>query len=518
MRHDIPANGPGPATPGDLITRRRRGAHGRRQVRSSPRRFVGLGLLGLITAVAGTFTLGAGAAFAYWVAVSHPNAAVASAGTLPTPAGMANAATGSSLAISWTAPGNPKPQYYTVLRCAGTSSCTPAAPIASGGCKGQVDAVACTDTGLDPDTTYTYAIRATYYNWTSTSASFQGTTIAADMTKLVIPCMAVTGPASATANLGPITIELQDADGNPVPAGTGGLTVHLTSNSAGNHEFSTTRNGTPTSTITIAQGSAAATFYYGDEKAGSPAITATAAAVSPATQQETITAAAPSKLAVISPDVSGPASATANLGPITVQLQDAYGNPVHARPGGVTVHLTSNSAGTHDFSATRNGTPKSTVTIAAASQTATFYYGDEKVGMPTITAAATGVSPATQQETITASAPSKLAIVSAAVSGTASATASLGPVTIQLQDAYGNPVHAGPGGVTLHLTSNSTGTHVFSATRNGTPITTVSIAAGSATAIFYYGDETAGSPIITAAATGISPAIQRESITAATSA
>ncbi len=359
-------------------------------------------MLGLVGAVAGTMTLGAGAALAFWVATSHPNAAAASAGTLPAPAGMASTATSSSLVISWTASGNPKPQYYTVLRCSGTARCTPAAPIDSGGCKGPIDAVTCTDSGLDPDTTYTYAIRASYYSWTSTSATFQGTTTAGDATKLAITSAAGSGPASATANLGPITVQLQDAFGNPVRAGSRGLTVHLTSNSSSTHEFSATRNGTPAASVTIAPGSATATFYYGDEKAGTPAITAAASAVSPATQQETITANTQSKLAITSAAGSGPASATANLGPITVQLQDAFGNPVRAGTRGLTVHLTSNSSSTHEFSATRNGTPAASVTIAPGSATATFYYGDEKAGTPAITAAASAVSPATQQETITA--------------------------------------------------------------------------------------------------------------------
>jgi len=269
--------------------------HGRRRVRRSSLRFVGLGLLGLlglIAAVAGTLALGGGAAFAYWVAMSHPSAAAATAGTLPTPAGIANAATSSSLGISWADPGNPKPQYFTVLRCNSTPRCTPDEPVGSDGCMGPIDALACTDSGLNPDTTYTYAIRATYYSWTSTSAAFQGTTTADDLMKLAFKCAPASGPASATANLGPITIQLQDAFGNPVHAGPEGLTVHLTSNSTGPHEFSATRNGNYTTTVTIAPGSQTATFYYGDKKAGSPAITATATALTPVTQHETITAGA----------------------------------------------------------------------------------------------------------------------------------------------------------------------------------------------------------------------------------
>ena len=105
---------------------------------------------------------------------------------------------------------------------------------------------------------------------------------------LVITSPAVTGAATASPGLGPITVELVTAGG--APAATG-ITVQLSSSSTGASEFSATPGGSPVTSIVIPPGDSAATFYYGDELAGQPVITAAAAGVSSGTQTETVTAA-----------------------------------------------------------------------------------------------------------------------------------------------------------------------------------------------------------------------------------
>jgi hypothetical protein len=104
---------------------------------------------------------------------------------------------------------------------------------------------------------------------------------------LVITTPAVTGPASAHPDLGPITVQLVTAGGAPA---TSGVTVQLSSSSGGPSEFSATAGGSPVTSIDIPPGQSAATFWYGDEAAGQPVITAAAAGVAPGTQTETVTA------------------------------------------------------------------------------------------------------------------------------------------------------------------------------------------------------------------------------------
>ena len=171
-----------------------------------------------------------------------------------------------------------------------------------------------------------------------------------------------------------------------------------------------------------------------------------------ATQQETITAGAAAQLVFTTGAVSGGASNSPTLGPITVQEQDAYGN---VSTTALTVNLSSSSAGTHEFAATSGGTAITSINIAAGSSTATFYYGDTKAGIPIITAAAAGVTSGTQPETVTALAGTQLAITSSAFSAAANASATKA-FTVTLEDTYGNATTSASA-TTVNLTSTSAG-------------------------------------------------------------
>jgi hypothetical protein len=134
----------------------------------------------------------------------------------------------------------------------------------------------------------------------------------------------------------------------------------------------------------------------------------------------------------------------------------------------------------------------------------------------TLAASSPGVAGAVSAPfTVTAAAASRL-VVAGPASGIASATATVGPFTVQRQDSFGNPVTAGSTDVTL--ASNSAGAKVFAATAGGAPLTKVTIPAGAASASFFYGDTKAGSPAITAAATGLGQATAQVTVTAAAAA
>jgi len=86
---------------------------------------------------------------------------------------------------------------------------------------------------------------------------------------------------------------------------------------------------------------------------------------------------------------------------ITIQVQNASGNPTNVAAA-TTVNLTSSSAtGKFDTSASGlfNGTIVS-VTIAAGANSASFFYKDTTAGTPTITAASAGLTSGTQQVTV----------------------------------------------------------------------------------------------------------------------
>ena len=226
------------------------------------------------------------------------------------------------------------------------------------------------------------------------------------------------------------------------------------------------------------------------------------------TQVEGIKAAAAAKLAFTSSAFSAGSSNSATNA-FTVSLEDTFGN-VTTKTTSTTVTLSSNS-GTGKFAATSGGTATTTVPIPANQQSVTAYYGDPTVGTPIITASSSPLNPASQTETIVA-APTKLVFTTGAVSGNASKNASLGPITVTEEASNGTPTTVG---MTVNLSSNSTGTYIFSTTNGATTptgATSVTIPGGQSSVTFYYGDTKAGSPVITAAATGLTSAMQTETV------
>ncbi len=107
-----------------------------------------------------------------------------------------------------------------------------------------------------------------------------------------------------------------------------------------------------------------------------------------------------------------------------------------------------------------------------------------------------------------------VAITSAPATGSASSTADLGAITVELQDASGASVDAATA-TAVSLSSNSTGTAVFAATRRGPAITSVTIPSGSSSVSFFYGDTRAGTPTVTAAVAGLTRATQVVTVTPA---
>jgi hypothetical protein len=102
-------------------------------------------------------------------------------------------------------------------------------------------------------------------------------------------------------------------------------------------------------------------------------------------------------------------------------------------------------------------------------------------------------------------------ITSPAVSGAATASPVLGPITVQLTTTAGTPVITG---AIVELSASSPGHSEFAASSGGIPVTSVVIVPGTSSTTFYYGDELAGRPVITAAVAGAQPATQTETVTA----
>ncbi|MET4637556.1 hypothetical protein ABIE24_000776 [Mycetocola sp. 2940] len=323
-------------------------------------------------------------ASAYWKSAGTASTRAAT-GTLLAPASVTvPIASSGDVDVSWTpSAGSPTPSGYFVTRTTGgvtTAACGSSRTVL-------LTTASCTDVSV-PDGTYTYTVTAGFRSWTASRISSGSVTVTSPVaTKLVFLTPAVSGQASDVANLGPITVELQDDSGVPMAAPSGGAVVTLTSSSLGTKIFSAALGGPAVTSVTIPAGSFAATFYYGDRTAGTPTITARTGLLS-ASQTATVTAAAGSTLAFISAQANGAATnpSRATVGPITLQFQDRFGNAVIATSD-IVINLSSDSKNVPVFAATYAGTATTTVTILANSSSVAFFHGDTKAGAPEITAA-----------------------------------------------------------------------------------------------------------------------------------
>ena len=358
-----------------------------------------------------------------------------------------------------------------------------------------------------------------------TGATTNGFTMVADNANKFAFTTTVAGNHTVgnTATVGPFAVQVQDQFGNPVANTGAAATLSLSSTSTGTTFFTTTNGGAAAGAVTIANGaSTSSNFYYADTKAGTPTINLAGATVNgqavtgASTGGFTMVAGNANKFVFIT-TVSGnqTVSATATVGPFAVQVQDQFGNPV-ANTGffPVTLNLSTTSAGTTGhapfFTTTNGGAAAGAVTIAnGASTSSNFYYSDSKAGSPTVNLAGatvngqalTGIS--TNGFTMVAGNANKLAFTTTVLGNqTVSATATVGPFAVQVQDSFGNPVANTGTPVSLLLSSSSTGTTFFTTTNGGAAAGAVTIANGASTSSnFYYSDTKSGTPTITASAT-----------------
>ena len=273
----------------------------------------------------------------------------------------------------------------------------------------------------------------------------------ATSTKLAFTSNSLTGTASGSASLGPITVQEEDAYGDPVPTTTP-VTVSLSSSSTGPNEFAAASGGAAITSVTIPANSSSATFYYGDTKAGSP----TPHGVG-------------SRLGVRGPSPRRsprrqPPSSPSRSSPLTRGLEQFCHNSVQRHSRG---HLRQRD---HEDQR-HHGEPDFDVLPVPSSQPPRAGRRVTSVNLPANTSSVTA-STATrmsarrrsprprrvstsgsQPETITTG-PTKLVLTGPAA-GSASATASLGPFTVTEEAANGTPTTVGE---TVNLTSSSVGT------------------------------------------------------------
>ncbi len=220
------------------------------------------------------------------------------------------------------------------------------------------------------------------------------------------------------------------------------------------------------------------TFYNGADTAGP----SSSIAVSPAPA---------AKILITSTALSQAAGAS---GQVVVQLADQFGNVGATSATDQTIGLSTTSPDGAFYASPTSTTPITSVTIPAGQSSASVYYEDTLAGTPMITASDTAFnSTRNQTETINPGPVSQLAITSSALTLDAGSD---GEIDFQLEDSYGN---ASPASTAQSITlgTTSSGGEFYLSPSNTVPLSELSIAAGQSSAVVYYIDTVAGTPILT---------------------
>ena len=295
----------------------------------------------------------------------------------------------------------------------------------------------------------------------TTGANGQSNTfnvVAAPATQLVYTA-GTTQSLTTSAVSTVITVQLEDSNGNPVTAGTGGVTVNLGTSTTTGTFWSNAGGTTKITSITIPSGSSSASFYYSDTAAGQATLTASSGTLTPATTTFTING---DKLVFTT-------GATQSLAPgetsteIQITQETATGGADYNLFTSTTIQLTSSSS-TGKF-VNSAGTQIYSITVGDLSDTSgTFYYLDSSPGTPTLTGYAGGFTSATTVFTIYSPTLNHFTVTS---SGYTQETGTAFSITITAIDQNGNTYTGYTGTADTNTLTASSGTISPTSTTNG---------------------------------------------------
>lgn len=304
------------------------------------------------------------------------------------------------------------------------------------------------------------------------------------------------------------TLELRDAWGNPTSPG-GATPVSLTATPAAGFGFFSDP-GCATAATGLDLASRDYVFFRGTQP-GQVVLSASASMLAPATQQATIVAGAAARLAfVTAPHVTTAGTCSPA---VVLEARDASGNPTRVAAD-TTVALTASALSL--FSDAACSTPLGTVQLTAATATASFFFRGTVAGDAPLDAAATALTSASQVHRVTPAPADRLRFSSAAFSVNAGACSPA--MTFARVDAFGNESPGAGPTVVTPAAAPAAGVSFFADASCGTPASAVTLAAGTAAGSVWLSATTAGSVDVTVSATGLAPATQTITVSAANAA
>ncbi|MEW5742260.1 MAG: hypothetical protein AB1938_25310 [Myxococcota bacterium] len=316
----------------------------------------------------------------------------------------------------------------------------------------------------------------------------------------------------------PITVQLENAVGARAAGVT--TTVQLSASLQGLTFYSDASCTVPVTSVTIPFQQERTTVYLASVTAGASTLTATSGTLTPGTSDLVITPIPAASIAFTNQPLTITAGACAN-NVMTVELRDALGRPTTADTD-LTVTLTSSpNESSGNFSTQADCSARSpNVSLPRGQGAATFrVYAETATTLMRVTAQVdVGTPPAlvaTQDVTVNADTPSKLAFRNSPLGYLASAPCSGSPLDIVVRDRFNN-LAPSPTAVTLLLTGSAGITFHRQATCADAALSTVDMAAQATSVQVYVKGGAPGPNTVTVAAMSgsLMPATQTLSVSA----
>ncbi|HLL02612.1 MAG TPA: MopE-related protein [Myxococcaceae bacterium] len=359
--------------------------------------------------------------------------------------------------------------------------------------------------------------QAAPYSITATGSGLTNGTVTVTVTagppSVLVFTATAQSPLPAGVCSGIVTVQLRDANANPVIAASP-TTVSLLASSQGPEFFTnSTCTGTAVTATSIDTGASTASFYFKGTKTVTNAILTAAVDSISATQTVTITAAPPSVLVF----TTRPTTAAAGACPqVVLQTQDSFGNPSNV-PSPQTVTLTPGPAEGFTFHTANNcnaGSTVSQVTVLSGQNSVTFYARGTKAGQFSLGATSPGLSSASGSLDITALAVNKVVFATSPHVVTADVCSPI--VTLNSTDSFGNVVPVSNAeSIALSAQAGDSEFRFYSDSNCSMVITGVSIPATQSSASFYFKGEKARTVTVTANATNLVDGTQDQTIVGA---
>jgi uncharacterized delta-60 repeat protein len=304
--------------------------------------------------------------------------------------------------------------------------------------------------------------------------------------------LALSGPATLVAGAcGAYTATSRDAQGNVATVGSD-TALNLSAPAGGAFHADASCATAAVTSVTLASGTSAKTFYYRNPEVEPVTVTVAASGLASADVSTTINPAAATVLVVSSASPVTAGACTA----LVITSKDAFGN---VSTVGSDTSVTLSGTGVTYSTAPDCGTATSTGTIPSGDSTVTVYYRITGSGTSTVTAGAGGMTSGSQSVTVNPATATVLALT-----GSASVTAGICTAyTITTKDTFGNVSNVG--GDTAVTLAATAGLFYTGATCASTT-TTATVVSGTSSVTTYFKATASGATTLTVSAGGMSSA------------